>query len=155
MKSAFYVATTINAYRRAIDAYEQGKLTQETVDMLNYDLRKASHRKYTTGFYFDEDQSRQYYQSSRAVEESKFIAKVLDYKDGIATVEQRNKFVPGEVLEILSVGDSFNKTFTVGEVTDEKGKPVAVCNIVQQTLNFACPYTLYPGDILRLPIKED
>ena len=107
-----------------------------------------------TGFYFDEDQSRQYYESSRAVEESKFIAKVLDYKDGIVTVEQRNKFVVGDVLEILSAGDSFNKTFTVGEVVDEKGKPVTVCNIVQQTLSFACPYSVMPGDILRLPVKS-
>ena len=155
MKSAFYVATTVNAYRRAIDAYLAGNLTQELIDNLNLDLCKASHRKYTTGFYFDEDQSRQYYESSRAVEESKFIAKVLDYKDGIVTVEQRNKFVVGDVLEILSTGDSFNKTFTVGEVVDEKGNAVEVCNIVQQTLSFPCPHPVFPGDILRLPIKQN
>ena len=155
MKSAFYVATTINAYRRAIDAYYNGTFTKELVDQLNADLNKASHRKYTTGFYFEEEQSRQYYESSRAVEESKFIAKVLDYKDGVVTVEQRNKFVPGETLEILSAGDSFNKTFTVGEVVDEKGNPVSVCNIVQQTLRFACPHPVMAGDILRLPVKAN
>ncbi|MBR2974504.1 MAG: U32 family peptidase [Clostridia bacterium] len=155
MKSAFYVATTVNAYRRAIDAYYQGDLTPQLVSVLNADLNKASHRKYTTGFYFDEEQSRQYYESSRAVEESKFIAKVLDYQDGIVTVEQRNKFVVGDRLEILSAGDSFNKVFTVGEVVDDKGNDVKVCNIVQQTLRFKCPYPVAAGDILRLPVKDN
>jgi putative protease len=49
MKSPYYVANIVNAYRRAIDAIELGKkipkkLEEETV--------KSSHRKYTTGFYY-------------------------------------------------------------------------------------------------------
>jgi putative protease len=63
-KSSFYVASVINAYRKAIDYYksvfssaperfnasEVGKidLPAEIID----DVQKISHREYTTGFYF-------------------------------------------------------------------------------------------------------
>ncbi|MEG2159092.1 MAG: peptidase U32 family protein, partial [Clostridia bacterium] len=110
MKSPFYTATVVNAYRRAIDNYFLGLPFDVS---LCAELEKASHRKYTTGFYFDEEESRQYYESSRAVEESKFIAVVLDYKDGVVTVEQRNRFKEGDKLEILSCGDGFGKSVTV------------------------------------------
>lgn len=76
MKSPFYVATVVNAYRRALDALYNGTLTQSLVQTLNSELDKASHREYTTGFYYHEEESRQYYNDSKAVEEYKFIAVV-------------------------------------------------------------------------------
>ncbi len=149
MKSPFYVATVVNAYRRAIDAINNGALTEQLVEQLNEDLNKASHRAYTTGFYFDENESRQYYPSSKAVEEYKFIAVVKEVLDGAIVVEQRNKFVVGEEMEILSVTEHHNKTFTVQNATDEKGNSVEVCNKVKQLLTIPCHFKLAVGDMLR------
>ncbi len=146
MKSSFYVATVVNAYRRALNG--------ENIELLEKELEKASHRTYTTGFFLDEKQ-RQYYPSSRAVEQSKFIAKVLDWKDGVVTVEQRNKFVEGQTLEILSVGESLCKTFTADDIRDLEGNKVDVANIVQQHLTFKCPHSVFAGDILRLPVVAE
>lgn len=154
MKSPFYVATVVNAYRRAIDSYYQQPNKYIVDEQLLNELNKASHRSYTTGFYLDENQQRQYYKSSRAVEESKFIAKVLSYHDGIATIEQRNKFVAGDTLEILSNGDSFNKQFVANNITDNNGNTVEVCNRVQQILHLPCPHPLNEGDILRYPQQK-
>lgn len=153
MKSAFYVATVINAYRRALNAVSQGEFTDGLVAELNEELNKASHRAYTTGFYFDEEQSRQYYPSSKAEETYKFIAVVKQVNgDGTITVEQRNKFVLGDALETLSAGSDSNKTFTVTHCVDEQGAPVETCNRVKQILTLNCPYNLQSGDILRKPI---
>ncbi len=149
MKSPFYVATVVNAYRRALDAIAVDKFTPELINQLNAELDKASHREYTTGFYFDEQESRQYYPSSRATEEYKFIAVVKEVGDGYVVVEQRNKFVVGESLETLSVTEDTNKTFTVDYALDDKGNDVQVCNKVQQLLKINCPYKLAVGDILR------
>ena len=149
MKSPFYVATVVNAYRRAIDAINNGSLTEQLVEQLNEDLNKASHRAYTTGFYFDENQSRQYYPSSKAVEEYKFIAVVTQVLDGAIVVEQRNKFVVGEELEILSVTEHHNKTFAVQSATDQQGNSVEVCNKVKQLLTIPCEFKLAVGDMLR------
>lgn len=149
MKSPFYVATVVNAYRRALDAIANETFTQQLIDELNAELDKASHRAYTTGFYFDEQQSRQYYPSSRAVEEYKFIAVVKEVGEGYIVVEQRNKFVVGETLETLSVTADTNKLFTIDYALDDKGNDVQVCNKVQQLLKIPCPYQLAVGDILR------
>ena len=149
MKSPFYVATVVNAYRRALDAIAKDEFTEELICQLNLELDKASHRAYTTGFYFDEQETRQYYPSSRAVEEYKFIAVVKEVGDGYVVVEQRNKFVVGETLETLSVTSDTNKQFTVDYALDEKGNQVEVCNKVQQLLKINCPFHLAVGDILR------
>ena len=149
MKSPFYVATVVNAYRRALDAIAKDEFTEQLICQLNLELDKASHRAYTTGFYFDEQETRQYYPSSRAVEEYKFIAVVKQVGDGYVVVEQRNKFVVGETLETLSVTSDTNKQFTVDYALDEKGNQVEVCNKVQQLLKINCPFHLAVGDILR------
>lgn len=153
MKSAFYVATVINAYRRALNAIENNSFTPELIAELNAELDKASHREYTTGFYFDEEQTRQYYPSSKATETYKFVAVVKGINDdGSIVVEQRNKFELGDVLETLSTTADTNKTFAVTRCVDDKGQTVEICNKVKQTLTINCPYTLQVGDILRKPL---
>lgn len=149
MKSAFYVATVTNAYRKALDAIAQGTFDETTKNALDKELCKASHRDYTTGFYFDEDETRQYYLSSKAVEEYKFIAVVQSVSDGYAIVEQRNKFVVGDTLEVLSATSAHNAKFVVSEAFDQSGNKLEVMNRVKQIVRINCPYALSPGDILR------
>lgn len=149
MKSAFYVGTVVNAYRRALDAIADGTFDSQLVDTLNAELNKASHREYTTGFYFDENETRQYYADSRAVEEYKFIAVVKQVLDGQIVVEQRNKFSVGDTLETLSAGADCSKTFVVEGICDTDGNAVEVANRVQQILTINCPYNLSVGDVLR------
>lgn len=153
MKSSFYVATVVNAYRRALDAIGQGKFCDKLVAELNAELDKASHREYTTGFYFDEEQTRQYYPSSKATETYKFVAVVKECGQGYAVVEQRNKFTVGDVLETLCTSKYSAKTFTVTECYDMQGSPVDVCNRVKQIVKINCPYPLHEGDILRKPLR--
>lgn len=149
MKSSFYVGTVVNAYRRALDAIAAGTFNDQLVADLNAELNKASHREYTTGFYFDEDETRQYYADSRAVEEYKFIAVVKQVASGKIVVEQRNKFAVGDTLETLSVGSDSSKTFVVQQISDTDGNSVEVANRVQQILTINCPFNLSDGDVLR------
>ncbi len=150
MKSAFYVATVVNAYRRAIDNYYANGGAVDS--MLIDELDKASHRKYTTGFFLPVDNSdRQYYDNSHAVEESKFLGKVIACDNGLVTIEQRNKFVSGDTLEILSAGCDHNKQFVADNIVDNQGNSVVVCNVVQQHLTMPCCYNLQVGDIVRQP----
>ena len=149
MKSAFYVATVVAAYRRALDAISKGQFNDRLVAQLNAELNKASHREYTTGFYLDEQESRQFYDSSKAVEEYKFIAVIRDMGSEKALIEQRNKFVVGDELEVLSANEYSGKTFVVKYALDEQGNDVTVCNKVKQRLTINCPYPLQAGDILR------
>ena len=145
MKSSFYVATVVNAYRMALDILPK-KPTEEICE----ELMKASHRRYTTGFYFDET-NRQYQEDSTPVQNSEFVALVTSDGDGkTVEVEMRNKFSVGDTLEILSPNKKiFNKKIKVEKIISSEGETVDSAKKVQEKVVINCPYLLKKGDILR------
>ena len=152
MKSPYYVATVINAYRRAIDAYLESKKAKKTYkkpEILNDELTKASHRKYTTGFMFSDGKPTQNFETSIQEQDSMFIAIVKGVEKGRILVEQRNKFAIGDNLEILSPTDTFKKTLRVERLEDEKGNLVQEAKMVQQLLYIYTDIPFAVGDILR------
>ena len=100
MKSAYYAAAVTNAYRHALDAAEAGEpLSRIWVD----EMEKISHRKYCTGFYFD--QPGQYYSKSDSIYfATADVCAVVEScdDDGSAFLTQRNKFSRGDTLELLT-----------------------------------------------------
>ena len=153
MKSPYYVATVINAYRRAIDyLYEckkSGKKYRVPAELLT-ELTKASHRQYTTGFMVNDGNIKQNLNSASQTQESKFMAIVLDVKNDKILVEQRNKFAVGERLEILSPILPVNANFIVKKLTDENGSEIAEAKSVQQKVWIhGVPIGVSVGDILR------
>jgi Collagenase and related proteases len=151
MKSPYYVATVINAYRRAIDSYIENGDSYDSDGILYEELLKAGHREYTTGFYYTNDETRQCYNSSRAIMETEFMAVVKSYdKDSkTAVIEMRNRFREGDILEILSPGEAFNKRIVIENMTDLNGIHVPDAKRVQQLLRINCEYRVFENDILR------
>ena len=143
MKSDYYVASVVNAYRRALDGYDN-------YDILHSELEKTSHRHYTTGFMFGAD-DKEFLQDSMPIQSYVFIAKVVeDAKGGRVKVEMRNRFKEGNLLEILSPDENFLKILKVSNIMDENGEKLADVKKVQQIVEIDCPYPLKQGDILRV-----
>lgn len=149
MKTAYYVATVVNAYRRALDCLYNGQAVPEIILNEPY---KTSHREFTTGFYFNNPE--QSYSSSRPIQTYDFTAIVKDYNNGRALVEQRNRFEAGDELEILSPSDEFLKTIKINEMYDKDGNLVKVADKVQQELYINTDIELRSGDILRKKQKN-
>ncbi len=152
MKSPYYVATIINAYRRAINHLEYcitNNIKYETPEFLKNELMKASHRKYTTGFMFNDGKPTQNYESAVQEQDSKFMAIVQAVEKGRILVEQRNKFSVGDNLEILSPNDIFGKILKVEKMEDEKGNPINEAKMVQQKIWIYTNLAFEVGDILR------
>ena len=146
MKSDYYVASVINAYRRALDKKNE-------INILKDELEKTSHRRYTTGFYFNSD-DKEFLETSMPVQTAEFVAKVVDdSKNGMVKVEMRNRFMVGDELEILSPNESFLKIIKIEKIINEKGEEIADCKRVQEVVTINCPYELKKGDILRKSIK--
>ncbi len=103
-KSIFYLAIVIGAYRRAIDAYYDGKYDDDEKKQCLIELSKASHREFTTGFYYEKaDEEAQNYKSSSYVREYSFVGMIKGYDEetSMAIVEQRNKMLIGDTVEIF------------------------------------------------------
>ena len=152
MKTAYYVATIVNAYKRAFDILKdckQKNIPYSCPAELSLELEKASHRRYTTGFYFGAD-DKEYLENSQPVQESEFVGLVLEpAKDGKVLIEMRNRFAVGDTLEVISPNDTFNKKITITEIVDQNGNNIQVADKVQAKLYINCDIPLVPLDILR------
>ena len=151
MKSVFYVATVVSAYRRAIDAYCRDPENYVYDPEWMSELMKASHREFTTGFYFrkptEEDQN---YQTSDYTRDYSFIGMVKSYdeKTGMAVVEQRNKMVVGDEIEVFGPGiNYFTQKLTV--LQNEDGEPVESAPHPQQILRIRMEQPVGENYILR------
>ncbi|MDY3725178.1 MAG: U32 family peptidase [Candidatus Borkfalkiaceae bacterium] len=149
MKSEYYLATVVNAYRRAIDEFLKiGDSYCKNTSFYD-ELKKTNHRAFTTAYNFGDNAETVNYADTQSSGERQFIAVVEDCAEGFITVEMRNRFKVGDELEVLSPSENFNKKFIVTEIFDEEGNSVTDAKIVQQKLKIACPFVLCEGDILR------
>ena len=136
MKSIFYIAHVVKAYRQAIDAYFADPENYEFDETWFTEMCKASHREFTTGFYFNkpgaDDQN---YLTSAYTRDYSFVGLVKDYDERscIATVEQRNKMSIGDEIEVFGPTGGFFKQ-KLEYMTDEEGEPVESAPHPQQIL---------------------
>ncbi len=141
MKSEYYLATVINAYRRCIDGGFDETVARELVT--------AAHRDYTTAYMLGENHQTVNYSDSQAKGDCDYIANVLSGGNGSAVVEMRGRFKVGDTLEVLSPTQNFGKPFVVKSAVNSSGESVDDCKLVQEHYKINCPYDLGEGDILR------
>ena len=147
MKTAYYTAAVTNAYRRAIDRLEAGL---EPDPALKEELAKAANREFTTGFYFGPVQNGQRYESSKCRQSHEFSAVVLSSDGEYLTLEQRNRFRVGDVLEVLSPEPSrCGQKFTVESIISSQGCSVQAAPNPQERVKVPCTLRLEYMDILR------
>lgn len=141
MKSGYYLATVINAYRRRLDG--------EDFSACDGELSAVAHRHYTTAYAFGKNPETVHYEHSQSKGDCVYIADAISHADGYAVVEMRNRFRLGDCLEILSPKDGFMKSFTVEEIYTQDGEATDDAKLVCHRYKINCPHTLYEGDYLR------
>ena len=155
MKSMYYVATVVSAYRSAIDKYLADP-DNYVYDPSDFDeLCKASHREFTHGFYYnkptDKDQN---YLTSDYTRDYSFVGLVRDTdpETGLTTVEQRNKFSVGDTIEIFGPMTPYYEE-VIEEMYDEEGNPVESAPHPQQILKIR--FKRVPGENFIMRKKKN
>jgi len=149
MKSIHYIATVVSTYRRLIDSICE----EHVIDLPKYlmEIKKAENRLTSHGFMEGMTTiNEQLYNMRNEVPTQEFIGLVLDYdKDNfIATVEQRNYFLPGDEAEVFSPNFEAIK-FKVEEITDEDGNNLDAARHPKQILKFFIPFKVSKYDMIR------
>lgn len=158
MKTPYYVGTIVKAYRQAIDDYfRDPEYYKSRIDYYMSEVSKASHRDFTTGFYFGKPgHDDQVYTNNSYIRDYDFIGIVVgdrDEKTGCAVVMQRNKFEVGDKIEVLPVkGDS--REMTVTQMWNEEGVPVDSAPHPEQILKLKTDLPLKKYDMLRKASKQ-
>lgn len=155
MKTAYYVATVISVYRRALDLlYSEGEEAYRArLPELMNELSKTSHRLSNTGFYFGAPQPAA--GAGGFSQSMEYVGDVIsDAAAGeTALVRLKNRFFVGDQLEALTPEGS--KSFTVTSMTlDETGESVETASVAGTILRMSFPFAVGNGDLLRGPNRN-
>ena len=103
MKTALYVATVARTYRMAIDDYKKSPdYYRERIPFYKSEIAKCTYRQYTTGFFFGKpDENTQIYDSNTYVKEYTYLGLIEGKNENGYKITQRNKFVVGEMIEVM------------------------------------------------------
>lgn len=155
MKTAYYVATVVRAYRMALDAYYADPQGWKFDPMWLEELKKGSHRHFTTGFFNDKPGTEeQNYASASYVRNYDFIGIVVSDQDedGYAVVEQRNKMVIGDEIEIIGPYTHTIET-KIEEMYNEEGEAIEAAPHPRQLVNMKLPKGVGRNFMLRKAIE--
>ncbi|MBQ7359809.1 MAG: U32 family peptidase C-terminal domain-containing protein [Lachnospiraceae bacterium] len=154
MKTALYVATVARTYRKAIDDFFTSEETyRANMDWYHSEIAKCTYRQFTTGFYLGKpDENTQIYDSNTYINEYIYLGIVDEVKDGLARIEQRNKFCVGDVIEIMKP-DGQNVEVTVEGMFTEDGEAVDSAPHPKQVLWLKLSQMPAPYDLLRVKSK--
>ena len=151
MKSSYYVASVVKAYRMAIDAYLADKENYKFDPKWMEEVSRSSHREFSTGFYYGKPR-KQILSTATYVRSHDIMGLVLDYdkETKIATIEQRNKVFKGEQVEVLSPKDD-NYILTLDHIWNENGEEIEDAPHPLMTYKIKCEKELKPFDMI---VKE-
>ena len=153
MRSLYYIATVVNAYKNIVVKTEEGTLTEETLNYYKKVLNKVSNRENSVQFYDKEPGvNEQYYTGRQEVSNQDFLAIITeDENEGYAKIEQRNNFKIGDIVEIFSPKEE-PKQFKVTELINKNNENVESAKHAQEILKIKVPFKVHKNDIIRVPI---
>ena len=157
VKTDFYVATVVKAYREAIDSYVSNPEKYQFNPALFDELQKVSHRKYTTGFYLGKpDADAQVYASSSYIRTYDLIGYIKSYdaESGLAVIEQRNRFFLGDKVEVVAPKGPFF-TQKINFMQNEAGEKIECAPHAQMLVTIKLDHSVTLPAFLRKARNEN
>ena len=156
MKTALYVAVVARTYREALDDYfTDPALYESKIPHYLEEISKCTYRQYTTGFFYGKPTHEdQVYDSNTYVTEYTYLGLIGEERDGMYSLEQRNKFSVGEQIEVMHPDGRTDKV-EVKSMTDEEGNAIESCPHPKQKIYVDLGVSLEPFDVLRRHDKKD
>jgi len=153
LKTEYYLATIINAYRHAIDDYAENP-EGWNAEKYMHEIEKAKTRS-LTDFYFNNKDNRdvQDYDGKQINPNYEFGGMVISTGiEGITTVEIRNKLSIGDTLEVMLPEKLEPFTFVIEKLYDaETGEEIETVNpgVKEQKVKLKIPVDVKAGYIIR------
>lgn len=154
MRSVYYVATVILVYRRLIDKIVNKTITDAYTRYCLNILNRCANRESTPQF-FDKlpGVNEQYYLGRQELSNQDFLGLVIDYKDGVATIEQRNNFSVGTIVQFFGP-DTETFDYEVKEIIDEENNIIDIARHPQMIIKLKVKNKLKKYDMMRLKVFD-
>lgn len=150
VKSEYYAATVVKAYREEIDRYFENPDSYKFNRNQLTELCKVSHRDYSYGFWKGKPLNEgQIYDRSSYLRYYDVVGIVVQCdSDGNAVIEQRNKFSEGDEIEILRPKGDFIK-MTVDKMKDKDDNEIQSAPHAMMIVKLKLAEYVESGSMLR------
>ena len=152
MKTALYVANVAKTYRQAIDDFFTDILLYtDNIPKYKEQIAKCTYRQFTTGFFYGKpSEEAQIYDSNTYVTEYVYLGLVGEVTpEGLAVIEQRNKFSVGDTIELMKPKGE-DEEVKVLAMYDAEGNEIESCPHPQQKILLKLDKEVSVMDLLRV-----
>ena len=152
LKTEYYLASVVNAYRNAIDDYIKNSKDYDYTKYLK-ELEKTKTRGLTT-FYFNDRNNKDFqeYEGKQYNPNYEFGGKIIDCSNSKIVVEIKNKLVVGDYLEVIIPNQIKPYEFKIEQLWDtETDEEIQFVNPGKagQSVKMKIPINVENGWILR------
>ena len=152
LKTEYYLASVVNAYRNAIDDYMKDPQNYDFTKYLK-ELEKTKTRGLTT-FYFNDRNNKDFqeYEGKQYNPNFEFGGKIIDNSNEKIVVEIKNKLIVGDTLELIIPNNIKPYEFKIEKLWNtETGEEIQFVNPGKagQSVKMTIPIKVEKGWILR------
>ena len=152
LKTEYYLASVVNAYRNAIDDYIKDPKNYDFTKYLK-ELEKTKTRGLTT-FYFNDRNNKDFqeYEGKQYNPNFEFGGKIIENSNGKIVVEIKNKLIVGDTLELIIPNNIKPYEFKIEKLWDtETDEEIQFVNPGKagQSVKMLIPIKVEKGWILR------
>ena len=156
MRSIYYVASIIMTYRKLIDKIYDNTLTEKDLKYAIAILNRTANRESAPQF-FDKipTYKEQYFNGREEVSNQDFLGIVKEYDEekGLVTIEQRNYFKKGDVVEFIGPNlETF--TYEINNIYDEDGNLIDIVRHPKMIVKLPISTKLNKDDMMRIKVFD-
>jgi len=150
MRSIYYIATVINTYRRAIDDYYNGVLTDKKMEYYLSILNKVANRDSCAQF-FDKFPTvdEQYFLGREEISNQDFLGIVDSYDGEYVSIISKNYFKPGDKVEIISPNRD-TISLVIPKIYDIDGNELDASRHPEKIIRFKLDKEVDKFDMMRI-----
>ncbi len=150
MKSEYYLATVVGAYRKLIDGMRNNK-DDDLISVTNIELSKAENRATFSGFYHQvPDHHGHLYGVNGAGVTQEFLGVIMEYDPltQMATMQVRNHFETNMACEVFGPHHE-NEDFVMTKIINSDGEHVDRVYKPMEIVQIKIPFNVDPKDFIR------
>lgn len=154
MRSIYYIATVLKTYRTLIDKIVNNSLSNEYINYAENIINRVANRESVSQFYDGiPGVNEQYFNGRKEESNQDFLGLVLDYSDDFVTLEVRNYFKKGDVVQIF--GPTMEEIeFTLDTILDEEGTKLEFCNQPKSIVKVKVPGFVEKNAMMRTKVFD-
>ena len=156
MKSIYYIATVVHAYKNIVDKIINNNLTDKDISYYKKVLERCANRENKAQFFEKEaDVKDQYFTGREEVSNQDFLGIVLSFDEQTneAVIEQRNYFQVGDKVDVFGPHTEVF-SFEIKEIINEDGLLAQSAKHPREIIKIKVPNKVNVNDILRVSLLD-